>query len=377
MIHYYAADRQELGGTCILHSENMGKGDTIRPLILHRSKVPLSVRQQVLARFRQFAKVDVGVRSRAFSAKAGDLRHEILTLDGYSSSRRGPGVIDAAVYREAISDGRSAWFELPDDKLSDAEAARVIAGWVASNPNSWGVALPAPQKGEERRCVLVRSGDGFTQVRELQAGTLLSFREDQGRTFVDELDFVSKGNCTSCLGSGHTCCSVCRGEGLVACPVCKGTQRSGCSACDSSGKSACRRCGGSGTRGVECRDCNGTGNCNGCDNGWKDLGECNRCQGTGSSRGQSCTRCEGSGRYRQPHLHCSGSGICQRCDQGMFTVDCQTCHATGFLKCGYCVGTGKAKCPCESGRAGCPTCRRRLVVRCLCEGPAPQIMRCE
>ena len=375
MMHSYATDRQELGGTCILHPENMRNADTMRPLMMRRSRVPLRVRQQVFARFRQAAKLDVGVRSRVFAAKTGDQRHEILSRQGHSSARRGPGAPDGAVYREMNSEGHSFWYSFPDDTLSDVEATDVIKGWIAANPDTWGIALPAPLKGEDRRCILVRSRDGYTQVRELEAGTLLSFRQVDGRTFVDELEFVSKGNCTRCLGSGHACCNACQAEGLVTCPECKGGLRVTCADCGGSGKATCRHCSGSGRRDAECRNCNGTGKCDGCDNGWKDLGECNRCQGAGFIRGQTCTRCDGSGRYRQPHRHCNGSGVCPRCDHGMLTVDCQICRTTGFLTCGYCVGTGKAACRCGNGRAACPTCSRRFVVRCSCKGQAPQIMR--
>lgn len=375
MMHSYATDHQELGRTCILHPDNMRNADTMRPLMMHRSRVPLSVRQQVLARFRQAAKLDIGVRSRVFAAKTGDQRHEILSRQGHNSARRGSGAPDAAVYRELNSEGHSFWYSFPDDTLSEVEAADVIKGWIAANPDTWGIALPAPLKGEDRRCILVRSRDGYTQVRESEAGTLLSFRQVDGRTFVDELEFVSKGNCTRCLGSGHARCNACQAEGLVTCPECKGGLRVTCSDCGGSGKATCRHCSGSGRRDVECRNCSGTGKCGGCDNGWKDLGECNRCQGTGFVRGQTCTRCDGSGRYMQPHRHCNGSGVCPRCDHGTLTVDCQTCRTTGFLTCGYCVGTGKAACRCGNGRAACPTCSRRLVVRCSCKGPAPQIMR--
>ncbi len=307
MTHLYAANQQELGGICILHAENRRDADTIRPLMMRRSKVSLRVRQQVLARFRQTGKVDYGVRSRVFSAKTGDQLHEILTCQGHSLVRQGPGTTNDVVYREANNKGRNVWFTFPDDKPSDHETFNVIAEWIAASPNGWGVALPAPRTGEKRRCVLVRSKDGHTQVRESQRGTLLSFSQSKGRTFVHELEYEVIDSCPQCFGSGHACCMTCGTEGEIVCPKCNGN------------------------RYIPCPNCGGRG--------------------------------------KTPCGHCSGTGI------RAGNVSCRTCSGTGLWDCDSCHGRCGAPCDCRNGRVACPTCRRRLVVRCSCERRAPRVIR--
>lgn len=284
-LHNYLPDRQKLGGTCIWHPEN----DERRPLMLWGTTVPAEVRRRVGVSFRRHTQFDYGVRVRTFTARAsGGERHEIATRGGQVRMRHGTGDPAEIVYVEPSSGGSGYLFTLEDDAISKAEAEAIVEAWRAANPTGWGVALAAPVTGKPRRCLLVRAHDGFYQVREAEAGALVSFAENEERVYARELEFALAGGCRACLSSGYRPCSTCSAEGTITCPRCGGARHIACSQCVD-GKAPCGHCSGTGKRGGgDCRTCRGTGRWN-----------CNACHGRGGivcgcDRGRtSCPLCDG------------------------------------------------------------------------------------
>lgn len=259
------------------------------------------------------------------------------------------GIVETAIDKEYLKDGRSITLELDEVKTDSGDKDTVLSS--ADNA----IKAVLTEKNITAKVVIATDDETTEPISDAPSTTQPLVTQPVITQPVTISPTISKEPtvriCSSCGGSGE--CQGCHG-GNDACAACNGVGNEVCQNCDANGLQSCPNRHDCINGKCNCPNCQGTGSAT-----------CSNCGGSGINQDDGtsvCPVCNGIGK--QTCLICDGKGyeICNICS-GKGKVSCEICNGTHTWVCTHCKGAGTTK--------DCPECNGSFI--CIaCNGTGKQ-----